>query len=311
MIKISVVIPIFNESAIISELIIRIKNNLEKITKDFEIIFVDDGSIDSTWEKINIGAISDQRIKGIRFSRNFGQHYALTAGISNTVGDWVVVMDGDLQDRPEVIPALYAKAQEGYDVVFVSRKNRPEKIYYKIMQKIFYSILRFLSGMDFDSSQANFSIINRKVADSFNRFPENARFYGSTIKWLGYKRTQIFADHGKRYSGTPSYTLRRRIKLALDIILAFSDRPLKLAIILGAMISTLSIVMSIWVIYRYLKFGFSITGWTSIILSIIFSTGAIIFILGIVGIYIGQIFLEVKRRPLYIAQSTVNLSQSN
>jgi dolichol-phosphate mannosyltransferase len=211
-------------------------------------------------------------------------------------------MDGDLQDRPEVIPELYNKAQEGYEVVFVSRKNRPESIQYKLAQKMFYFFLRKLSGMDFDSNQANFSIISRKVVEAFGRFSENTRFYGSTIKWLGFNRTQIFADHGQRFSGKPSYTLKKRIKLAFDIILSFSERPLRFAISLGIIISTFSLVLTAWIIYKSIFYDFSVTGWASVISAILFSSGAILVVLGISGIYIGEIFNQVKNRPLYIIE---------
>ena len=193
MVHLSVVIPVYNESSLIDELVKRVKTNVKLITEDYEIIIVDDGSQDNTWNSIENEAKSENRIKGIKFSRNFGHHYAITAGLHNSNGEWVVVMDGDLQDRPEVIPELYKKAHEGFDVVFVSRQNRPEKLYYRIAQKIFYWILRSLSGVDFDSRQANFSIINKKVVEAYKNFPENARFYGSTIMWLGFKRTVVYA----------------------------------------------------------------------------------------------------------------------
>jgi glycosyltransferase involved in cell wall biosynthesis len=306
MANISVVIPVLNESSLITELIRRVFLNVKKLTNDFEIILIDDGSKDNTWEIISKESATEPRIKGIKFSRNFGHHYAITAGLNYSSGEWVVVMDGDLQDRPEVIPDLYSKAQEGFEIVFVSRRNRPEKLYYRIAQKSFYVILRFLSGIDFDSNQANFSIISKKVVSAFNKFPENARFYGSSIKWLGFNRTSIFADHGERHSGKPSYTLKKRIRLALDIILSFSERPLKFAIGVGAAMSISSILIAIWVVYRSLKSGFSVTGWPSIILSIFFSTGTILIVLGIIGIYVGRIFQEVKNRPLYIISEVTN-----
>ena len=245
MANISVVIPVLNESSLITELIRRVFLNVKKLTNDFEIILIDDGSKDNTWEIISKESAIEPRIKGIKFSRNFGHHYAITAGLNYSSGEWVVVMDGDLQDRPEVIPDLYEKAQEGFEIVFVSRKNRPEKFYYQIAQKSFYVILRFLSGIDFDSNQANFSIISKKVVSAFNKFQENARFYGSSIKWLGFNRTSIYADHGERHSGQPSYTLKKRIRLALDIILSFSERPLKFAIGVGAAMSFSSILIAI------------------------------------------------------------------
>ena len=308
MTHLSVVVPVYNESSLIKELIHQIKFSVKSLTEDFEIILVDDGSQDETWNFIENEANQEKRIKGIKFSRNFGHHYAITAGLHNSTGDWVVVMDGDLQDRPEVIPDLYNKAQTGFDIVFVSRQNRPEKLYYRVAHKFFYWTLRTLSGIDFDSRQANFSIINRKVVEAFKNFPENARFYGSTIKWLGFNRSFILADHGIRYSGKPSYTLKKRIKLASDIILSFSERPLKFAIGLGLLISTISILLALWVVYGTFRWGYSVTGWASGIVSILFSSGIILTVLGIIGIYLGRIFQEVKGRPLFIISETFNLN---
>jgi dolichol-phosphate mannosyltransferase len=306
MTHLSVVVPVFNESSLIEELLKRVIDNVKLVTADFEIIIVDDGSQDKTWELIEAEAKKEMRIKGIKFSRNFGHHYAITAGLHNSNGEWVVVMDGDLQDRPEVIPELYKKAQEGFDVVFVSRQNRPEKFYYQIAQKFFYWILRTLSGINFDSTQANFSIISRKVVEAFKIFPENARFYGSTIKWLGFIRSFIYADHGVRHSGKPSYTLRKRIKLASDIILSFSERPLKFAIGFGIIISTFAIIGAFWIIYGAIQWGYSVIGWSSLMFSIFFLGGSILVVLGIIGIYLGRVFQESKKRPLYIISKTTN-----
>jgi dolichol-phosphate mannosyltransferase len=305
MTELSIVIPVFNESELIKELVKRVKLNTESITTDYEIILVDDGSNDSTWSEILREANLEKRVRGLKFSRNFGHHYAITAGLHQSSGKWVVVMDGDLQDRPEVIPQLFKKATEGFDVVFVSRQNRPEKLYYRLAQKVFYWLLRNLSGIDFDSRQANFSIINRKVVEAFKSFPENARFYGSTIKWLGFKRTQIFADHGQRFSGRPSYTLRKRIKLATDIILAFSERPLKFAIGLGTLISLLSFIFIFWIIYRVIFLEYIISTLVSLVTVMFFSTGIILIVIGITGIYIGEIFRQVKNRPLYIIEDKI------
>lgn len=305
MTELSIVIPVFNESELIKELVKRVKSNTESITTDYEILLVDDGSNDSTWSEILREANLEKRVRGLKFSRNFGHHYAITAGLHQSSGKWVVVMDGDLQDRPEVIPQLFKKATEGFDVVFVSRQNRPEKLYYRLAQKVFYWLLRNLSGIDFDSRQANFSIINRKVVEAFKSFPENARFYGSTIKWLGFKRTQIFADHGQRFSGRPSYTLRKRIKLATDIILAFSERPLKFAIGLGTLMSLLSFIFIFWILYRVIFLEYIISTLVSLVTVMFFSTGVILIVIGITGIYIGEIFRQVKNRPLYIIEDKI------
>jgi dolichol-phosphate mannosyltransferase len=304
MTHLSVVVPVFNEGSLIDELVKRVIKSVKTITQDFELIIVDDGSKDNTWSLIENEAKTEWRIKGIKFSRNFGHHYAITAGLHNSNGEWVVVMDGDLQDRPEVIPELYEKAQEGYDVVFVSRQNRQEGKLYLLAQNIFYLILRVLSGMDFNSRQANFSIISRKVVEAFKTFPENARFYGSTIKWLGFNGTQIFADHGQRLSGSPSYTIKKRIKLASDIIFSFSERPLKFAMASGILMALFSALIGMRVIYNSIVFGYSVVGWASLISVVFFSTGMILMVAGVTGIYVGKVFKEVKDRPLYIIDLT-------
>jgi glycosyltransferase involved in cell wall biosynthesis len=306
MIKLSVVAPVYNESSVIDELIRRIKINVESITENFEIILIDDGSKDSTWSKVLVQAKLDERIKGLKFSRNFGHHYALTAGLHEAKGDWVVVMDGDLQDRPEVIPKLFEKAEEGFDIVFVSRKNRPEKLWYKLAQKSFYKLLRIASGIKFDSSQANYSILSRKVVQEFKKFPENARFYGTTILWLGFKRASIFADHGIRYSGKPSYTLKKRIKLAMDIIISFSERPLKFSIFLGILSSIISLIGFTIVFGKALLNRSFDVYQSTLILTMLFTTGIILMVSGIMSIYISRIFTEVKHRPLYIIDKEIN-----
>jgi dolichol-phosphate mannosyltransferase len=300
MVHISVVVPMLNEELIVSELIKRVSSELEKIDASHEIIIVDDGSHDKTWDEIIKESRKFKNIRAFKLSRNFGHHYAISAGLHNSNGDWVVVMDGDLQDRPEVIPDLYKKAKEGFDVVFVSRVNRPESIFYRMLQKIFYKLLTILSGIKWDSRQANFSIISRKVVEAFKEFPENARFYGSTIKWLGFDTTFIEAQHGTRFKGKPSYTFRKRLKLALDIIIAFSERPLRFAIGLGIAMSAASL-LSFFVIM--MSFYINITDdllIPTLISILILVFGMIFIILGIIGTYLGRVFTEVKKRPLYI-----------
>ncbi len=193
--------------------------------------------------------------------------------------------------------------------MFVSRQQRPESFAYKLGQRLFYALLRFLSGIDFDSKQANFSIINRKVVEAFKKFPENARFYGSTIKWLGFSRASINAAHGLRFSGRPSYTIKKRITLALDIILSFSDRPLRFAIGLGLLMSAVSVLFSLWIFIGAINWGFSVIGWPSLIVSIFFTGGVILIVLGIIGIYLGRIFREVKARPLYVVSESLNIEK--
>jgi polyisoprenyl-phosphate glycosyltransferase len=215
-------------------------------------------------------------------------------------------MDGDLQDRPEVIPELYSKAKEGFDLVFVSRVNRPEKIYYRFLQKIFYYLLNLFSGLNFDSKQANFSILHRKVVDAYKLFPENSRFYGSTIKWLGFNSASINAQHGSRFSGKPSYTLRKRFQLALDIILAFSNKPLRMIIYLGMILTTISIMTLALVLTKKIQMPNGLNNETFTTFGTFLLGGVILIALGIIGIYIGNIYIQVKQRPLYVVSEKIN-----
>lgn len=298
--EISVVVPLLNEEDIIEELTNRLNKEVSSITNEYEIILVDDGSTDQTWREIIQVTEKNKKIKALKFSRNFGHHYAITAGIHQTKGEWIVVMDGDLQDKPEVIPSLYKEAKRGFEVVFVSRNNRPESILYKITQKVFYRVLNLLTGLKFDSTQANFSIINRKVADAFKQFSENSRFYGSTIKWLGFNTTSIKADHGYRFAGKPSYTFKKRFKLAEDIIVSFSDRPLRFSF---------TCIFLNFINFIFLFYLFKNNMLNLEILLIVLITGfltSLFLILGIIGIYVGKIFTQIKNRPLYVISEIVN-----
>lgn len=245
---ISVIVPIFREELLLHELRDRLRSALSSITEDFEVILVEDGSNDGSWNVIHEFSEDDSRIKAIRFSRNFGQHYAITAGLDACDGDWVVVMDGDLQDRPEVIPELYAKAQEGYDVVFVARQNRSESWIYQLAQRTFYSIFQYLAATEYNPEYGNFSILSRAVVKHFRSLNENLRFYGGIVHWLGFHHTSIQAQHGTRYAGASVYTLGNRIRLATAMIVAHSDRPLHISIGLGLVMATFSFLYGTYII---------------------------------------------------------------
>ena len=300
--EISVVAPIYNESKNISEFVNRVRVSLDRLGVSYNIILVDDGSTDDSWKVIKNEYSKSDEVIGLKLSKNFGHHHAITAGLYQTNSEWVIVMDSDLQDQPEYILKLYEKAQEGHEIVFVSRMERPEPKWYLLIQRIFYFILNKLSGVNFDSTQANFSIISRKVVEAFKNFPEQSRFYPSSINWLGFSRSEIKAIHGMRFSGKASYTLKKRIKLALDIILAFSDRPLKMAVVLGTISSLFSFIFFVVIIVRNILYGFSVTGWASLMASQLFIGGTVLITLGINGIYMGRVYSEVKNRPLFIIQ---------
>ena len=303
----SIIAPLYNEKDNIFEFIARINETVKETVKEFEIIFVDDGSSDGTWSEVEKFAQRQKNIKAIKFTRNFGHHYAISAGLEVAEGLWTVVMDSDLQDRPEAIPELLKEAKKGFDVVFVNRIARKDSRIYLALQKIFYFCLNMLSGIKFDSRQGNFSIISYKVVDAYNKIPENARFYVSTIKWLGFKSSSIDFNHDQRFSGKPGYSISKRISLAVDIIISFSNRPLKISILLGAFFSTTSFFLFLVIVENAIAKKYIVSGWASLIASILFSTGIILIVLGTIGIYIGRIFNEVKRRPLYINEKTLNL----
>lgn len=305
----SIVAPVFREEGNVAEFCRRVIAATEAITADVEVILVEDGGGDNSWRVICEEAAQDPRIRGLKFSRNFGQHYAITAGLDAADGDWTVVMDSDLQDRPEVIPELYAKAQEGFDVVFVARQNRPENWLYRFCQGVFYGTFRYLAGSDYDPKHGNFSIISRKVLNDFRSLHESLRFYGGILFWLGYPRASITAEHGRRFDGRSVYTLARRFKLAADIIIAHSDRPLRFSVGLGFAMALLSFVYGLYIVVRALLGTLVIEGWASLIVSIYFVGGMMMVVMGINGIYLGKMYNETKRRPLYVVAERVGFDR--
>jgi len=307
--RLSIVAPVFREAKVLPELYQRVSAALLPVTLDFELVLVSDGGNDGSWEVIKELSAADPRVKGIKFTRNFGQHLAISAGLDACDGDWVVVMDSDLQDRPEVIPQLFAKAQEGYEVVFVARKDRPESPLYRFAARGFFRLLRILAKTNYDPSHGNFSIISRRVVERYRAMGETLRFYGGILDWLGFERTSIEAQHGERFAGQPGYDLRKRLKLAGEIILAHSDRPLHFSVVFGLAISALSGATGCYMILRSVFFKhYSVEGWTSLMVSLFFMSGIILLVLGIIGIYIGKIFNEIKRRPLYVVGDTTGFA---
>lgn len=300
---ISVVSPVYGSSESLDELCKRLHVSLGLITENYEILLVNDASPDNSWEIIKDLARQDPRVKGINLSRNFGQHYAITAGLDFAMGDWVVVMDCDLQYRPEEITKLYENAQLGYDIVFGLRTVRKDPWLKRQFSKVFYRIFSYFSGTKIDNRISNFGIFAQKVIRSVRRFKEHNRSLGLFVIWVGFRRTEIEIDHAARLHGYSSYTFHRLVRLALDSIVAHSDKLLLLTVKFGFLVSVLSLLFAVWIVLRYLFFSTPIIGWTSLIVSIYLTAGLIIGTIGIVGLYVGKIFDEVKRRPLYIIDS--------
>jgi dolichol-phosphate mannosyltransferase len=304
---ISVVIPVYRAERCLQELYNRLNASLYKISDDFEIIMVEDCGGDRSWDIIRELARQDERVKGIQFSRNFGQHYGITAGIDHAKGDWIVVMDCDLQDSPEEISRLYEKAKEGYDVVLADRGQRNDPPLKRLMSWIFYKIFNYLSDIPHEGRAGNFRIISKKVAEYFRTMREQLRFYGGLIDWLGFPTTTIEVSHNERFEGKTTYTFRKLRKLAFDTIIAYSDKPLRLSIKLGFTLALVSLIYGSYIIYRALTHDIPVLGWSSMIVSLYFLGGIIIAILGILGIYLGKTFNETKKRPLYVISKTVGL----
>lgn len=298
--RISIVSPVYRAELIVDELVRRIKLALDPLTQDYEIILVEDCGPDNSWNKIVENARLDHRVKGIKLSRNFGQHHAITAGLDHCSGDWVVVMDCDLQDRPEEIIPLYEKAMEGYDIVFARRVNRMDGFFKKLTSRLFYKAFSYLSGVPQDGTIANFGIYSRKVVLAINSMREPMRAFSPMARWVGFSKTAIDVKHDERFAGTSSYNWPRLINLALDIALAYSDKPLRMVIKTGFVISSLAILYALLNLYLYFSGAILVSGFASLIISIWFLSGLIIFILGIVGLYIGKTFDGIKNRPLYL-----------
>lgn len=305
MAHVSVVIPVYQAEGCLDELYRRLRASLELITRDWEIMLVEDCSPDQSWEGVKRLTQQDARVKGLRFSRNFGQHYGISAGLDYCDGDWVVVMDCDLQDRPEEIPRLYAKAQEGFDVVLADRGKRRDAWHKRLTSAIYYRLFSYLADIDYDGRAGNFRIMSRKVVINFRQLREQLRFFGGLVHWMGFPTATILVEHAERYDGKSTYTWKKLSKLASETIIAYSDKPLRVSIKFGFFISLFSFSYGLHIIYRAIKHGTAILGWSSLIVSIYFIGGIIIAILGIIGIYLGKCFDEIKRRPLYIvADST-------
>lgn len=308
---ISIISPVYNSSEILPTLVKKIIDNVEKITKNYEIILIDDCSTDNSWFVIENMALNNSKLKACKLSRNFGQHYAITAGIDISNSTWSIIMDCDLQDRPEEFINLYNKAKEGYDIVLAKRANRKDKILKKIYSFIFYRFLGYLTGTKQDESIANYGIYNIKVITEIKKMREKIRYFPTMIKWVGFDTTSIYVEHGVRESGTSTYNFKKMLKLALDIILAYSDKPIRIIIKFGIAISITSFLMLVLTFLKWINGTISVVGYSSLIMSIWFLSGFIITTLGVVGLYIGKIFEGVKDRPLYIINRKLNFNQND
>jgi len=307
--KLSVISPVYSCESCIVELIDRLTLSINTFTTDFEIIFVNDSSPDNSWSVLKQIASENSTIKLINLSRNFGQHAAITAGLSEATGEWMVVMDCDLQDLPEEIPNLFSKVQEGYDFVLAERASRNDSFYKKMTSRVFYFVLSYLTGTKQDTSVANFGIYHRKVINEVLKMGDQVKFFPLMIKWVGFSSCKLPVKHAARIEGTSSYSLLKLLRLSSDVILSFSDKPLKILVKLGFFISLIALIFGLEIFYSYLNGKIIVQGYASLIISLWFLSGLIVSMLGLVGLYVGKSFDKIKGRQVYIIKEKVNFEK--
>lgn len=305
--KLSVVVPVYKGENSINELTARICNAMNSITQEFEIILIEDGSTMLSWNAVKKQAESNTKVKAILLSRNYGQHPAIYAGLTYSKGEWVVVMDCDLQDRPEEIIHLYNEALKGYHIVLAQRIERSHGFIKTKLSQLFYTSLAYLTDTEQDSTVANFGIYHRKVVNSIISMGDRFKYFPAMVKWVGFKKSKIQVQHDPRFDGKSNYSLRKLINLGLEVVLTFSNKPLKIILNTGLMFSLISILMALRYVWQYLNGDIKVAGFASLIVSIWFFSGIIIFLVGVLGLYLGKLFDQTKGRPVFLVEEEINL----
>lgn len=307
--KLSIIIPCYNESLVLNDSYLRTHNVLQSLAIETEIIYINDGSSDSTAAMLNQIALADKTVKVIHFSRNFGHQAAVTAGIHNCNADWAIIMDADLQDPPELIPEILAQAiHEQANVVYCVRKSRlGESWFKKVSAKIFYRTMNKMSEVSFPLDTGDFRLIDRQVMDAFDTLKERGKYIRGLISWLGFKQIPFYYERAARFAGETKYPLSKMLSFASKAMLYFSKKPLSLSINLGFFAFIVGIFLAIWSTFgKLLGFSNAMSGWTSIMITIIFFGGVQLITIGVLGQYIGILFDEIKARPEYIIESKKN-----
>lgn len=304
----SVVIPVHNEEKNLRPLYEKIAASLARAGVTYEVIFVDDGSIDASLKILRENCQDDKRVKIVVLSRNFGHEIATTAGLRYSTGEAVIVMDADLQHPSEALPQLVEKYREGYDVVYALRKSRRAESKYKvIMSKLFYRVINKIVEIKLPRDVTDFMLLSRRAVEAVLRFKENARFFRGMVSWIGFKSASIYYEEDQRYSGRSKYGLSKLIRLAVDIITGYSIRPLTLVTYLGFTVFSISILLIVYYLAKTLIYGVSFPGYASLMLSILFMGGVQLLSIGIIGQYIGRIYMETQRRPLYLVNELIGI----
>jgi glycosyltransferase involved in cell wall biosynthesis len=303
---VSIIIPVLNEEGNVEILYQSLLDALKKSLHQFEVLFIDDGSTDKTLSIIDKIAQKDPRIRGISFSRNFGHQAALSAGLDLARGDAVISMDGDLQHPPKLIPTLLDKWKEGFDVVYTIREETADASSFKLATaKWFYRLMNKIGHINLPANAADFRLLSRPVVDELKRLEERALFLRGLVQWVGFRQTAVSYKAEKRYSGKSKFALGSMLKFAADGITSFSTAPLLFSLYFGFCVSILSFLYALYAIYARLFTNQSLPGWASILVAVLFLGGVQLITLGILGLYLGKLFQEVKRRPRYIVKDTI------
>lgn len=309
--SISIVVPAYNEEEVIAETYLRLTSVMQGLSLPYELIFVNDGSRDQTFDKLTVLARADRNVKVINFSRNFGHQVAVTAGIEYAAGEVVVLIDADLQDPPELIATFVEKWREGFDVVYAVRRQRAGETWFKRMTaRAFYRVMRDLTDIEIPLDTGDFRLMNRNVVDMLVAMKEKHRFIRGMVSWVGFRQIGVPYDRAERLAGESKYPLRKMIKFSIDGITSFSFKPLQLASQLGFLCSGLGFLAILGIVYLRLFTVQTIQGWASIMVVSLFLGGIQLFVLGIIGEYVGRVYDEVRGRPLYIVADTQNFDDT-
>lgn len=298
--NLSVVIPVFQASATVSQLLTRLKTSIDTLGTDYEIVLVDDGSTDNTWEIIEEKSHDLKNLVAIKFSRNFGQHFAISAGLSNSKGEWIVVMDGDLQDLPEEIPRLYREAQEGFEIVVGQRIKRKDSHVKILTSKVFYNIFRILTGLRFEKGIANFGIYHRKVIEAVLEFKENFRPFPIIVRTVGFKRKAVEVQHSKRLNGKSTYNGFRLFKGAINTMIYYSHKPIWIFVV--GILSMVAFLFFLVAGVFFLTFKISVL---DLVMILVILMSFVSLNVAMIGVYVSRIFIEIKSRPSYIISKII------
>jgi dolichol-phosphate mannosyltransferase len=302
---ISVVVALYNEEECIDELADRLTRTLAGLRRPYQVLFVDDGSTDASWRRVQAIVERLPGTAGLKLSRNFGHHYAISAGLDHVRGAWVVLMDADLQDSPEEIPRLLAKAEQGYDVVVAARLGKRHSLIKRALSYGFSRLMTYLTGAPYSEQVGIFRIMSRRYVDQLCKLRETSRYIVALANWVGFRQTMVPVQHAARFAGQTKYPIWRQIRLASHAALSSSDKPLKICVMIGLLFALSGFIFAAQIIVRALLGSIAVLGYASTISAILLVGGVGIATTGLVGLYVGRIYEEVKRRPLYVVEEVI------